>query len=454
MKINKGRIKILIICLIIIATLVVSIVFFLNKKEDNPEITAERDEYLYYEENPAQIVNGKKPIRTRMISYYSTINDCVKAYLTMVKSNNSEVVIDYLNEDFIKNNGINEKNVFNILGHFKDYDSYRTMEMYELDGDTYFEYYIKGKIDNVYVYFVVNTDATNQTFDIIPISEENYKQYLEKVAQTSEKQEKTISKKTYNFYRNAYLTNEDISRAYYIDFIKLMLTDPNQAYEMLNEEYKKAKFGNIENFKNYIRNNRNTIQMIYKVETADSSDFKSFLEYDNYIQANSDYKMKSYSVNEYNNYYQYVCGNITGSNIIFNAKYPLDYEVFMDSYTIDLPEYIEKYNTETDSNKVLMNLEKIKGAVNTRDYKYVYSKLDETFKKNNFPTQQSFEEYINKNLYEYNIFDYNNVEKKGNLYVLTTVINDATAKQKTLKSITFIVKLLGDTDFVMSFSMN
>ena len=444
-KKERKIISLLIIIISIMIVLIAVILMFLNKNQKEKAV----------EENEGKQAIGLEMLnRTTDISIYLTVEECLKSYLTMTKIEEKEVLVSYLNEDFVAAKNINNENILNVLNKYKNYDSYRTMEIYEkFNVDNRISiYYVKGKIDGNYVFFKVRLDGNNETFDIYPIDEEKFD--FEIKNQSNENSEKVISKKIYNFYRNAYVTNEDVSRAYYIDFIKLMLTDPNQAYEMLNEEYKKAKFGNIENFKNYIRNNRNTIQMIYKVETADSSDFKSFLEYDNYIQANSDYKMKSYSVNEYNNYYQYVCGNITGSNIIFNAKYPLDYEVFMDSYTIDLPEYIEKYNTETDSNKVLMNLEKIKGAVNTRDYKYVYSKLDETFKKNNFPTQQSFEEYINKNLYEYNIFDYNNVEKNGNLYVLTTVINDATAKQKTLKSITFIVKLLGDTDFVMSFSMN
>ena len=59
-----------------------------------------------------------------------------------------------------------------------------------------------------------------------------------------------------------------------------MLIDSEQAYSRFNEEYKKAKFGNIENFNNYINSNKNILQMIYNVETADSSDFGSFLEYD------------------------------------------------------------------------------------------------------------------------------------------------------------------------------
>ena len=445
MKDKEKKIIILIIILIIAIAFITVIITSLKKREI---------EKIVEESTGEQALGLEQLSRTTDIGIYSTINECIKSYFSMIEANDKNVLISYLNEEFVSTNKITENSIFNIIKVYKNYDLYRTMVMYEkYDVENRISiYYVKGKINGNFVFFKVRLDGNNETFDIYPIDEEKFDSDIKN--QANENSEKAISKKTYNFYRNAYLTNEDISRTYYIDYMKLLLTDPNQAYEMLNEDYKKAKFGNIESFKNYINSNKNTIQMIYKVETADSSDFESFLEYDKYIQANSNYKMKSYSVNEYNDYYQYVCGNITGSNFIFNAKYPLDYEVFMDSYTIDLPEYIEKYNKETDSNKVLMNLEKIKGAINTKDYNYVYSKLDETFKKNNFPTQQSFAEYINKNLFSLNSFEYNNVEKNGNLYVTTAGVSDTTGEQRVFKSISFIVKLLEGTDFVMSFSMN
>ncbi len=442
---EKRIISLFIIIICIIIVLIVAILIFLNKNQQEKAV----------EENEGKQAIGLETLnRTTDISIYSTVDECLKSYLAMTKIEEKEVLVSYLNEDFVANKNINNENVLNVINKFKDYDLYRTMLMYEkYDVENRISiYYVKGKIDGNYVFFKVRLDGNNETFDIYPIDEEKFDSDIKN--QANENSEKGITKKTYNFYRNAYLTNEDISRAYYVDYMKLMLTDPKEAYERLNEEYKKAKFGSIENFNNYINSNKNTIQMIYNVETADSSEYNSFLEYDNYIQENSEYKMKSYSVNEYNNYYQYVCGNITGSNFIFNANYPLDYEVYMDSYTVDLPEFIEKYNKETDSNKALMNLEKVKGALNTKDYAYIYKKLDETFKKNNFPTQQSFEEFINKNLFSINKFAYNSVEKNGNLYITSVLISDAKGKQAGFKSITFIVKLQEGTDFVMSFSMN
>ena len=453
MKINKKRILSLIICIIILIIVLIAIIIHLfNKKENDPILQSERDEYLYYDENPAQIVNGRKPIRTRTINLYYTIEECVKSYLTMLKSNDTEVVISYLNEDFIKDNGINEQNVFNKIKKFDNIDLYTTVDMYELDGINYFQYYVKGKIDKSYIYFVVNTDTTNQTFDIFPINEEIYKQDIEKVAQTDESQEKSISKKTYNFYKSRIFSNEDLCRLYYTNYIRLMLTDIEEAYKLLNEDYKKSKFSNIEAFKKYVDSNKKSYELIYKVETADSTSYNSHLDYYNFIQNNAQYQMKSFAVNNNDEYTQCLCGNITGSNYIFNVIYPGEYEVFLDSYTIDIPAFTEKYEKSTNENKVALNLEKIRGAINTKDYQYVYEKLDETFKKKNFDSLQKFKEYVQNNFFEYNDFGYKEIKQEGKVYAASFDVSNSTDKEKYADSYNVIMRLDEKNKFVFSFS--
>ena len=453
MKINKKRILGLIICIIIIiVVLIVLIIRFSNKKENDPILQTERDEYLYYEENPGQVVNGRKPTRTRVINLYYTIEECVKNYLTMVKNNDTEVVLSYLNEDFVKNNGISENNIFNIIKKYDNNDLYTTMDMYELNGSTYFKYYIKGKINKNYIYFVVDTDTTNQTFDIFPISEEVYNQDIEKVVQTEESQEKSISKKTYNFYKSRTFSDEDLCRLYYTNYIKLMLTDTEEAYKMLNEDYKKLKFGSIDNFNKYIQANKKVYESIYKVETVDSTSYKTHADYYNFIQSNSQFQMKSFAVNNYDEYTQCLCGNITASNYIFNVKYPGEYEAFLDSYTIDIPVFTEKYNNSTNENKVALNLEKIRGAINTKDYRYVYEKLDETFRNKNFGSLQKFTEYMQNNFFEYNDFGYKEIKQEGKVYTASFEVNNTLNKEMYADSYNVIMRLDEDNKFVFSFS--
>lgn len=453
MKNKKLIILILIICVMIIITILgIVILKNTNYLEESKGVKDERSEYLKTQENPAQVVNGKKPNRTSITNLFVTTQECIKSYFSMIKARNSEVLISYLNDNYIKEKNINENNIFEFIGDFKDYNSYRTIEMYDLGGMNYSKYYVKGKIDANDVYFEVGMDSSVETFDIAPISKEEYEKSIIEPVNASESNEKTISKKTYNFYRNAHITNEDLARMYYVDYIKLMFQDTEQAYLMLNEEYRKSKFGNINDFKNYINNNKEFLLSTYNVETADTSNYNNYSEYYKYVESKSDFKMKNYSVNNYNEYTQCVCGNITGSNWIFNVKYPMDYEVYLDSYTIDLPEFTEKYNKQTQENKIVMNIEKVKAALNTGDYNYVYKKLDETFKKNKFANQQVFEQYMKNSLFVYNIFEYDSVKKEGEIYIANINITDATGKNNTKKSMNIIMKLIEGNNYVMSFS--
>lgn len=435
MKKLKRLIIGLIICIIVIIVLISIIIKTSNKNSEGHEGQFE------------QVDIGKNGIpRTNNIKLYFTIDECINSYFKMIEVNEWEVVLSYLNEEYTKTNNIDKSNIMNKINKYNNYNSYRSYEMYDADG---MNFYVKSKIDGKYCFFIVGLDLNNGTFDICPINEDTFNKKI----QENENKDRTIAKKIYNFYRNEYINDEELSRKYYLDYIKLMATDPESAYSMLNEEYRKLKFVDINDFKTYINNNKDFLLKTYKVETADSSDFENFMAYDEYINNNSYYKMEGYSVTYNNEYTQYICGNITGSNIVFNSYYPGSYEVYLDSYTCDLPQFLEKYNKSTKENKVAMNLEKIKGALNTKDYRYIYNKLDDTFKKNNFDSLDKLKEYFKNNFFEYNNFDYIEVKLNGNLYSAKIFVEDTTKNNPETKELNVIMRIDDGTNFVMSFSI-
>ena len=444
----KKKEKKFIIAIIICLIFCVLLIFFLNKslKESNRE---------YREENENEQGIGLNELKkVKDIDSFYMIDNCVKTYLDMIKNNDATIVIAYLSDNFIKSNNINEQNVFKTIKSYNNYDSYRTVELYEtIDIDTRFELYcVKGKIDGHFNYNIVGIDPNNETFDIYPIDEKIYNDNIKNSQIIIGNSEKTIPKKTYNFYRKFNFSDEDLCRLYYTNYIKLMLTDPEDAYKMLNEDYKKLKFGNIESFNKYVESNKKSYELIYKVETADSTSYNSHLDYYNFIQNNAQYQMKSFAVNNNDEYTQCLCGNITGSNYIFNVIYPGEYEVFLDSYTIDIPVFTEKYNNSTNENKVALNLEKIRGAINTKDYQYVYEKLDETFRKKNFDSLQKFKEYVQNNFFEYNDFGYKEIKQEGKVYAASFDVSNSTDKEKYADSYNVIMRLDEKNKFVFSFS--
>ena len=160
-----------------------------------------------------------------------------------------------------------------------------------------------------------------------------------------------------------------------------------------------------------------------------------------------------YQVNEYNDYTQYVCLDKENGYYIFRDFNNGESEIILDTYTIDLPEFLEKYNKAEDEQKVGYNIEKFVSAINEEDYKYAYNVLDESFKQKNMPSQADFEKFVKDNLYANNTVEHNDVEKQGNLFVYTITLKNANTESEQ-KELTVIMKLEEETDFVMSFSIN
>ncbi|MGN1327868.1 MAG: hypothetical protein ACI4VQ_07340 [Clostridia bacterium] len=190
----------------------------------------------------------------------------------------------------------------------------------------------------------------------------------------------------------------------------------SSAYSKLDEEYKNKKFDTLEKFEEYINNNKTR----YYTMT-----------------------ISKYQKTETDNYTQYVCVDKNGYYYIFRLTPSMDYTVILDTYTIDLPEFIAKYEKADETTKVAYNIDKIKQAISENDLQYVYNKLDATFKQNNFADYNKFEQYLKSNITK---FEYKNASLYGNLYVATIKISDT-------KEMKIIMKLSTNTDFSISFNI-
>lgn len=142
---------------------------------------------------------------------------------------------------------------------------------------------------------------------------------------------------------------------------------------------------------------------------------------------------------------------ILGKYYIFKENSAFQFSIILDTYSIDLPEFIEKYESATTQEKVALNLEKVIEAINEQDYKYVYNKLNETFKKNNFDTLEKFEKYMKNNFYEENEASYLSFNEISETYTYSVKIKDAESEKYKTKN--FVMKLGEGTDFEMSFGI-
>ena len=410
------------------------------------------------EQNTAEVTTNKtvdaegKPIRVNDDRLFFTINDCLKSYMLISNTEETEVLIKYLNENYIKEKQINKENVLKVVERIET-ESYRTYEMYQYDENTFGTYYIKGKSKGKNVYFEVGLDKNNTTFDVLPLDEKSFNSKINHAFEENESIARSINNKTYNYVKYTYLSDEIITRFYFTDYIRLMLNYPEDAYNILDEQYKNLKFGSIDNFKSYINSNKQYLESIYQYETVDASELGDFKKYYEIRNQNKFIGMKNYQVTSYDNYKQYMCADGYQYFYIFNVEHPGSYKALLDTYTIDIPQFVKQYSRETDKNRVLLNVEKIKNAINSKDFRYVFNKLNETFKKNNYKDSNSLKNFLVSNLFQHNKFEYSNAKKENGVYIIVSKVSDLEEKQKGTKELTIIMNLKENKDFEISFSI-
>ncbi len=442
---NKKKIIIYSIIAVLVIILIVTLLLVKALKEEDKmydEILESKEGIGSADENPVKL------IRTNNTVTYYTVDECLKSYFRMLEIEDSAVLMTYLNENYIKDNDIHENNILTVLEKYEDYNTYRTAEMYEIANYNITTYYVKARIDHKNIYFIVHLDVNNQTFDIEPITEENY----QKREQMTSSSMKSITNKVYNYYVYKDLNDEVTSKLYFADYIKTMLTDSEEAYQLLDEEYKEKRFSSVDEFNTYIQNNQNRFNISFQFEDS-SSEYENFNEYYEFISKNENFGLRNYSVEQFADYTRYICVDGFNNYYIFFVTYPGTYTAMLDFYTIDMDEFTEKYNTSTNDVKVGMNVQKIIQAINAKDYQYIYNKLDETFRNTNYSSINMLEEYIKNNLFDTNEAEYTNFYQEGDAYIYQVNMKDAQNPDTNQRTMTIIMNLKDETDFVMSFSI-
>lgn len=110
-----------------------------------------------------------------------------------------------------------------------------------------------------------------------------------------------------NEYIPVYITDEDMARIYLNDYIYIMHSDIERAYELLNNEYKEKKFGTFENYKLYVSTLNYETYNLNRYYIYDDDGYKIFGAYD-----------------DNNNLF------------IFKTKGVMQYTVYLDDYTVEI----------------------------------------------------------------------------------------------------------------------
>lgn len=275
---------------------------------------------------------------------------------------------------------------------------------------------------------IVIVDNINETFCIIP------KSYIE-AQKVSIKEgenwviynEQEIQGNDYNRYQQKVFSNQDMAKEYFNSFRINMQYDPEYIYNNLDKEYSKKRFDTYESFKKYVEKNKSLIE---KEQLA------------------------KYKVNKYDDYTEYILIDKNENYYIIRETATMQYSLILDTYTLDLPEYVEKYNQSIDRQKVVYCITRFTKAVNDENYKFAYSMLAESFKNNYFKTQQDFENYAKQNFLGRSKLSFFSFKNEGDVYCTYSVTLSNKDDENNKVDKTFVVKLKEGTDFELSFNVN
>lgn len=349
-------------------------------------------------------------------------------FLKQAQSEGTNIIKKMLASDYIKDTGLTDKTLISVAQKYKgSYDLFID-KMYMIEKTTSINVYIVyAEISGKQANFIIKTDTLNNGFEIYLedfMDKYNYSEEMNvedvKISDTQ------IEVNDYNKLKLVNIDDEYMSSAYLLRFKNAVKNYPEKAYAMLDESYAKLRFGSLDSFKKYIKSN------------ADFIDSR---------------KMEKYQVNTYDDYKQYVCLDQDENYYIFNETAIMQAGVMLDSYTIKIPQFIEKYNTATEQQKVALNINRFISAINDESYGFAYSLLADSFKANNFTTQDKFESYVKNYFFKKNTIEYQEFSSESNADIYEIVLTDKTKESSEKLTVTIIMQLQNESDFVMSFSI-
>lgn len=453
MKIKK--MKTIIISIIISLTVILLIVVLAIFKiitDDNYEGPTENEIGKQDDETIMNEETGQYEARDSMIidSFeYMTVRNCIQRYINTINFSNMDYYIydndkneytinvteneisknayDLLSTKFIKDNNIKDTEVFKYINKVEKSGLLTIVTMKELRNDER----IKSIAVNMALqdledlkptqifYVIVNLDNQNETYSVEPINVKSIKD----IQLVDEVQE--IKPNENNGYEYPALSDIDIIQECMDRYKRISFISPEFVYNnILDKEYREKRFSNAEKFKEYVETNKEGIKSI---------------------------NIKKYQSGDYDSQAQYVCIDQNGKYYIFRKSSILDCSLLLDTYSIDIPEFVEKYDSANETDKVGLNANKIVEALNNKDYEYIYNKLNENFRNNNFSDMSKFKEFINNTFYENTVMKNAQCKQEGNAYIFTMQISNQEGTEK-LKDVVILMQLLDNRDFVISFA--
>lgn len=441
--------KLIIIISIMIIIIIGILIYLLN---NNADLYVDEDEGYYPDynvsfRNEIQKVNTKYEFfdtLTCIRKYTNLLEKLDKRYYQNEEGNAKETIQIYkeqlynlLDKEYINQNKLAINNIDNSLSKYYTNLEFQVKEMYALDVTEHFlMFFVYGdliNIDNNSINeygFIVKRDTSNLTFSILPYEymlEKGYTESKIENANLDNIKNSSIIENGDNYYTSDAYDSEYIANYYFDIYKKNLQFDVESIYNSMNKEYREKRFGNLQNYKQYVSKN-----------------------YDELLKCN----MNQYTTEINDSIKSYICKDQFNNYYIFNETNIGEYTIMLDTYTIEQEKFKEKYELATNNEKVGMNISKFFQMINTKDYSSAYSILSTNFKNNNFKTEELFEQYIKTRLYSYNDVNLINFsdEVSGVFIYYIEITNKENETSPKIK-MNIIMELLEDTEYRLSFEV-
>ena len=433
------KLKIIIgIIVVIIVILIISIVL-IQQREKNEQANAVTPGVELED-----IATERKEIER---TEYNIVNNAVTAYIQALNMNSSRYygrddsgnfveivteddkmgfIIDLLSSEYVSQNNITTQNLEQYVDTKEEQMLFVPVQMKKLVDENVSTFVTYGIVENLNyeldseITLIVNVDFSNRTFSIEPTTQD-----YDEINSVSPNIT-SIEKNDNNQYSSTTINTENTVRDYINQYKRLVLAAPELAYEKFDETYRNERFGSLENFESYITKNTDEIKSI---------------------------TLDEYLSNTYNDYTQYVGRDKYNNTYIFNEKDILDYTIQLDTYTILTDSFKTAYDEGDTTMKVRMNIDRWVDMLNNRDYHSAYQYLDETFRNNNFGSEEAFEQYMREHFPSHYQLQVGQFTETNQTYTQYIVLTDMTGETDEEIENTIIMQLKDDYDFVMSFSV-
>lgn len=453
--------KIIIIIVILLLVLLLVLLVFLLKGKKNPENTITEVPVDYYESYQQQRAEQGITASDATAHYednvneYYTVEGIIKSFntnasylnssardlsLIVTKENEQKVLQEYRQKGYKYINNVLAKTYKTKYSVNNDYiynsvkdntgKKYTINDMYVVDDSDFINtYFVYGDFDGKDFNFIVILDRYNCTFEIY------LDNYLvdNNIQKSNEKSMKTLNvehveKNESNSFQYKNITQEQMVKIYYNDYVDLMKKNINKAYEMVDGDYKQKRVDTIDKFKNHISAR---------------------------VSAVSDIVLDSYSVNKVGNHLELICCDNFGNYTIFKVTSVLKYTAILDSYTINIDQLTDEYNNAQDRNKAIICVNKFLECINNKDYDVAYRHLNSTFKDSKFKTLESFTEFVNSKWFDLNKYSFESVRVQDNDYIFKGKLFYTTEQGSYDSGVTensFVVRLnTNSSDYEISF---